>query len=79
MIWRFHDEQGVIYKNKFVIDNGKEGKIKECEMYEIDIEKIKREFTRYRNALNFDKKFINEADRAADGTADSEANSCPYK
>jgi hypothetical protein len=48
-------------------------------MYEIDIEKIKREFTRYRNALNFDKKFINEADRAADGTADSEANSCPYK
>ena len=56
-----------------------EEKIKEGELSESNIEKVKREFKTHRNAIDFNEQFINhcfrkvnggEADRAA-GTADS--------
>jgi len=63
----------------FWIEHGMEEKIKEGELSESNIEKVKREFKTHRNAIDFDERFINhcfrtvnggEADRAA-GTADS--------
>jgi hypothetical protein len=78
MICKFHDEQGAIHKINFFIDNGKEDKIKDGEMYEINFEKIKRELKRHQNALNFDEFTKNEAERDV-GTVDSKANSSSYQ
>jgi hypothetical protein len=63
----------------FWIEHGMEEKIKEGELSESNIEKVKREFKMHQNAIDFDEWSINhcfqkvnggEADRAA-GTADN--------
>jgi hypothetical protein len=59
MIRKFSRRARCYILTYFWIEHGMEEKIKEKELSESHIERIKKEFKTHRNAIDFDEKFIN--------------------